>query len=343
MVDDGDDVRLLQAGDGLGRLVVVHQHHPLPPGTDQVVAGQRAHHLLLVVQDGVAAVAALEHHLTDVVDVVGEVEELQVLLLGHPADGDGLEDPADGAVAVVGGGDDAGVFGGGADVLGQLRLAQHDAPHPELHRLAEHLRLVAADEHRLLGPVGGQLRPLGQGQDHLAGDGVDHLVGVAEELALQDAEDVEQGHLPQRGVGDGVHVVGGDVPGGEHPQQVAVVVGDGDGGDVLVLLHGGPGPVHCHRPVEDGRGVEVQVHHLGPHVLDEQGRLKAEAVQDQLGLVAEVAQPGGHVLPVAGGVAQGGVGHGGDHGVGVGVAVSGDVDLVHSRWHAPFQRGDIQW
>ena len=329
VVDDGQDVRLLQAGDGLGGLVVVHQHHLLAAGADQVVAGEGPHHPAVGVQDGVAAVAALEDHLPHVVDVVLQPEELQIIPLGDAADGDGLEDPPDRAVAVIGGGDDAGAFGHLPDVVGELRLAEDHAADPKRHRLPEELRLVAADEHRLLLPVGGQVRALRQGQDHLAGDGVDHLAGLREELALQGAEDVEDGHLPQGGVGDGVHVVAGDVPGGEHALEVALVVGDGDGGDVLVLLHGGPGPVDGDGLVEDGGLVVVQVQHLGADVFEVEGRLKAEAGEDGPGLVAELAQPGGHILPVPHGVAQGGVGHGGDNGVGVRVAVSGDVDLVH--------------
>ena len=44
-----------------------------------------------------------------------------------------------------------------------------------------------------------------------------------------------------------------------------------------------------------------------------------------------VAQAGGHILAVAHGVAQGRVGHGGDHGVRVRVPVPGDVYLFHRR------------
>ena len=83
-----------------------------------------------------------------------------------------------------------------------------------------------------------------------------------------------------------------------------LVVGDGDGGDLLVLLHGGPRPVDGDGLVEDGGHVVVQVLHLGAHVLDEQRRFEAEPVQDQPGLVADVPQPGGHVLPLPQGVLQ---------------------------------------
>ena len=175
VVDDGQDVRLLQPGDRLRRLVVVHQHHLLAPGLDQVVPGEGTHDTLLGVQDGIAPVAALLDHLLDVVDIIVQMEGGDALLPGQTAHGDGLEDPADGAVAVIGRGDNAGLAGVLPDTVRQLRLAEDDAGHAEVHRPADHLRLVAADEHRVLLPEGRQLRGLGQGQHHLAGDGVDHL------------------------------------------------------------------------------------------------------------------------------------------------------------------------
>ena len=59
MVDDLQDLRLVQARDGLGKLIMVHQNHLLAPGTEQMIAGQGAHHPLLFIQHRVAAVAAL--------------------------------------------------------------------------------------------------------------------------------------------------------------------------------------------------------------------------------------------------------------------------------------------
>ena len=86
---------------------------------------------------------------------------------------------------------------------------------------------MAAEQHGLLLPEGGEVRALGQSQYHFTGDGVHHLVSLSEKLPLQGAEDIEDGHLPQGGIGDGVHVVSGNVPGGEHAFQMSLVVGDG--------------------------------------------------------------------------------------------------------------------
>ncbi len=229
MVDDGQNIRLLQPGNRLGRLVVVHQHHLLAPGLDEVVPGEGAHHPLLGIQNGIAPVAALLDHLLNVIDIVVQVEGGDGLLPGQTAHGDGLEDPADRAVAVIGGRDDTGPAGILPDAVGQLRLTKDDAGHAEIHRPAEHFRLVAADQYGVLLPEGGQLRGLGQGQHHLARDGVHHLGRFPQQLTLQNAEDVKEGNLPQPGTFDGLHVVGRDVPRRHHAAQSALVVGDGDG------------------------------------------------------------------------------------------------------------------
>lgn len=52
VVDDLQNLRLVQARYGLGLLVVVHQDHLLAAGPQQMVAGQGAHHPLLLIQKG---------------------------------------------------------------------------------------------------------------------------------------------------------------------------------------------------------------------------------------------------------------------------------------------------
>ena len=68
---------------------------------------------------------------------------------------------------------------------------------------------------------------------------------------------------------------------------------------------------------------------LGVHIVNALGRLEAEIVQHGLGLVGNVAQAGRLIFPVAAGIAQRGIGHGGDDGIRIRVAVAGDVNGVH--------------
>ena len=62
--------------------------------------------------------------------------------------------------------------------------------------------------------------------------------------------------------------------------------------------------------------------------------LETEAVQQALGLIADVAQIGRYVVPVAQSVPQGGIGHGSHDGIRVGVPMPDHIDLVHTI--APF-------
>ena len=155
-----------------------------------------------------------------------------------------------------------------------------------------------------------------------------------EELSLQHGDEVEDGDVLHPGVADGGDVVVGHVPGGEGAVKGAVLVGHGEDGEVPPL-HGLPAPADGGGGGESGGRVVVQVPDLGAHVVDELGGLEAEAVQDNLGLVADLAQPGGLVLPVSQGVLEGGVGHGGDDGVRIRVPVPGDINGIHGE-EAPF-------
>ena len=328
VVDNLQNVRLIQAGNGLGPLVVVHQHHALAPGTQQVIPGQGAYDFFILVQHRVAAVAALQHHLADVVDIIRQMEAHDLFIVAGPGDGAGLIDQAGYPAGLIGSGDDAGTPGVFQQVRVHLRLAQDQATDADIQGPADHIRLVAADDDVVRVVKQQVLAALGQSDDHIAGHGVDQIAAVVEQTALDDTEQVEQGHRLYPGVGDGGHAVGGDVAGGQSTVQGAVLVDNGDGGDTL-LPHDVPRPVHGDGGVQSRGGIVVQVFHLGADVLHRPGRLEAEAVQHPLGLVADVVHVGSHIVPVAQGVAQGCVGHGGHDGIGIGVVVADDVDLVH--------------
>ena len=81
MVDDGENVRLLEAGHRLRRLVVVDEHDALAPRLDEVEPRERPDDLVVFVEDRVAPVAALQHDLLHVVDEITQVERLKICLL----------------------------------------------------------------------------------------------------------------------------------------------------------------------------------------------------------------------------------------------------------------------
>ena len=336
VIYDSQNFRLLDARHGLGQLVVIHQHHLLAARTQQVVTGQRAHHLLLLVQHGVAAVAAFQHHFTHVIDIVVQMEADQIAGGAGSGDRDGLIDQAVDAAGVKGRGNDAGL----ARVLDPLRihvgLAQDQAGHLHVQRPADHVRLAAA-QHDAVGAVEQQiLAVLGQGDGHAAGQGIHQIAALAHDAALDHAEEVEHGHLLHHRVGDGVQAEGGDITGGQHAVQRAVLVGDGDGGDLLVA-HQLPRPIHGDGGIQTGRTVKIQIPHLGADVLDQPGRLKAKVLQHAVGLVADGAHMHRHILLLPQRVFQCRVGQGGHYGVGIRVAVSGHIDLVHT-FQAPLRK-----
>ena len=328
MVDDGQDLRLAQAIHALDRLAVVHQDHLLPVGPQQVIPGQGAHHLLLAVQYRVAPIAALQRGLPDHVQVVLLVEGGEITGTGDPGHGDGLDHEPGGPVGVVGGGDDDGV----APVRHVLRLELAPAEDDggslgAVGGLQD--RAVPAGDHDAVLREG--LLHAGHRDAELAGE-VGHVAVVAPDLSVQTGEQVEQGHVAQHGLLHEPKVVLGDVAGGEHAEELPFLVGDGERrrGQIAVA-HELPGPMDRHGVGEDGGPVEVQILHLGAHVVEAHGRLKPEPLQDAAGLVAQHPQAAGHVLPFPQGVAQAGVGDGGHDGVGVRVLVSKDVYGVHEK------------
>ena len=74
MVHDLQDLRLLQPRHGLGLFVMVHQDHLLAPGTQQMIPGQRTDYMLILIQNGVGAEAALQHPVLHIVDIVVQME-----------------------------------------------------------------------------------------------------------------------------------------------------------------------------------------------------------------------------------------------------------------------------
>ena len=339
VIDDFDDFGLVEAGDRLGGLVVVHQHHALAAGTQQVEPGEGADDLFVFVQDGIVPVAALGDHLLDIVEEVVQMEAFQALPAADMVHGDGVVDQPGGADGVVGRGDNAGPGGNAPQRLGELGLTDDQAADVLLHGAAGHFGLVAAEDDGVLAVEQQILPAVGQGDGHLAGDGVHQVAGLVENLALEDAQQVEDGDLLGLRAGGDLHIEVGDFRRGNHAVEMPILVGDGDAGDIAVGLERLPGPGDGDAGVE-GRGhVVVQVADLGAHGADEHRGLKFKPLENAVGLVADMAQPGGDKLPVAQGVAQGRVGDGGNDGISVRVAVSGDIDRV--QWPLLLFRNSI--
>ena len=336
MVNDLQDLHLFQAGDGLGGFVVIHQNHPLSPGPQQVEAGQGAHNLLVFVQHRVAAVAAVQQGLFHVVYVIAEMEADNVLGLAQAHHRHRLIDQASGLPGVQRCGDDAGVPGNLRQLRRNIRLANDQAAHLGLQCGLDHLRLVPADQDALRA----QHRPVGiafgNGDLHLAGHGVGGLGKLIDQIALQHADQIEQRDIADLAFVHGAQVVGGHVAGGQHAVQGAVVVEDGDGGD-LPVPHGLPGQLQRHGAVQLRRVVKIQVTDLVAHILNVWRRLKPKAIEHVQRFIIDRADPHRGVLPVPQGIAQVGISHGGHDGIRIRIAVAGNINFVHQR------SSDVHW
>ena len=196
-------------------------------------------------------------------------------------------------------------------LLRNLRLTNNDAAHADFQRTPNHIRLVSAD-HNAVGIGKEQVLPAGgQCDHHLARNLVPQLPAGIENLSLDDGEQIVYRHAGNHRVADRAHVIVGHVPSGEHAIQRPILVGHWQHRNP-VCLHGLPGPADCGSGGECGRRVVVQVPYLCTHIANEARRLKTEALQNGMGLIADLAQAGCLILPLPQSILQGGIGHGGN-------------------------------
>ena len=57
---------------------MVHKDDLFPAGTDQVIAGQGSDNLIIIVQDGIGTETALDYNLTNIIEVIIQVEVMKV-------------------------------------------------------------------------------------------------------------------------------------------------------------------------------------------------------------------------------------------------------------------------
>ena len=333
VVHDLQNVRLIQTGHRLGLFVVVHQNYPLAPGTQQMESGQGSHHVLIFIQNGVSPESAFQHGIAHVIDIIVQMEGNQIVALADALNGQRMADQVDCPVRVIRRGDDAGIGVQLQQLPADLRLTDDDAGDPQLQCPLDHVRLIAADHDAVRRGKQQVFPSRRQGDGDLAGDLIPDLAALVEDLSLQNGEQVIDRHVLDRGIADSQHIVAGHVTGGKHTVKRTVLIGHRQYGDP-VRLHHLPGPADGSGGRQGGRRIEVQVPDLRPNVVDQLRRLGTEFVQNGFRLIADLAQAGGAVLPLPQSVFQCGVGHGGYDGVGIRVAMAGNVNFVHST--APF-------
>ena len=243
VVDDLQDLCLIQPGYGLGNLVVIHQHHLLATGAQQMVAGQGAHYFFVLVQHRIAAVAALEHHLSHIVDVIVQVEAHDLPPLAGAGDGNGLIDQAAHPSGRERRGNDAGPARVALQFRVDIRPAYDKTAHILIQRPLDHVRLAGTQDDVIAAGEAQILGGLGHGYHHIATDAGGNASSLVDNAALQNADQIENRQLLHPAVHQRFHTEGGNVPGGEHSIQGAVVINNRHGGNAL-LVHHRPCPIH---------------------------------------------------------------------------------------------------
>ena len=110
MVNNSDNLSLLQPGNGLAEFVVIHKNNFLSAGTDQMVTGQGSDDFILLIQNGITSETALHNCFSDIIEIIGEMEIMQIVRACDSSDRDGLKDQSCRTVSVEGTGDNAGGF-----------------------------------------------------------------------------------------------------------------------------------------------------------------------------------------------------------------------------------------
>ena len=339
VVDDLQDLGLIKALHGLGGLVVVHQNDaPLAQGND-VAAADHAAVFAVLIEDGEIAVAHLCHH-PQHISHGGDEGEFEDVVPGHIiGDGGALADELARRVGIHRGG-----HNGNAGLIGNALDG------------AAHLGPIADDEQRGFLFNGAELAfvPVAQNDDiplfhaafqHLGGGGADldvaggaDRVGIAHHHgAVQRFKDVliRGTALGQHCGIEHVHVGGGKILHGDDALQLVVLAGDGQGVDLLVA-HDLPCAAQAGGARDARHLAVIHVPDLGVHVGAHPGRRDTELFQDELGLLIHFTGTARLADQRAGAVFELRIGNGGADGIGIGVAVPDDHDLVCFFWHRLF-------
>ena len=290
---------------------------------------------VVLIEDGVRSVPGVQEHILHVVEVVVEVEDLEVLGGADAVDRQRQVDHPRGPVGRQRRCNDQRLRRIVAEFLRDICLADDHGLHADVQRMADHVRLLAADDDAVRVVEQHAFMGGGDGDDHIAREFLGNARGLVDDLPLENREQVVDGDVVHMGRIHVFHAVGGNVSGGEHAVKAAVVLHDRDDRrGAVALFHGLPCMEDGNAAVHGGRSVEDEVPHLGADVRDEYRRFRVELVEHPLGLIGHVTEAGRHIFPVAERVAQRRIGDSRHNGVGVRVLVSGDIDRVfYNRVH----------
>ena len=336
VVNDFQNLDLVRSGDGLGKLVVVHEDELAVHFLEEVGLGQDAHGAAGLIQHG----ESLEDgrgrdglHLGEGF-VLAEGEEV---LVEHVAHGNRATAEHGGGGGVVRREDEADfVLLRSLDGLRLHLQATRDDDQP--HALADgdvlDVPAVAHNNDKLLMRVAGEA--FGEGfQAHRADHQDEVFLAVRldgeKHFAIERAGEVADGgddpaRIEEAGAGREEELA--QLEEGEQAAAGAILVEHGQHADVAV--------VHDAQRLGDGRGGgdrdDIGLHHVadfGGHVRDEARRRDEERLENEINAVVGVATPRGLDVAHAGAALELGVADGRANGVRVRIAVADNENITH--------------
>ena len=208
-------------------------------------------------------------------------------------------------------------------------MTKDDAVHFHLQRFFQHIFLIAANDDGFFFHAEQRFSCGGHGNDDFSGKIFEDVLIIVDDTSFQGCEQIEYGNVLYVGFLDGIHIVLRNAAVGDHAEQRAVLVGDGSGMGTLDALQDFPCMADGHILAQKRWLIVVQILDLGADIGNAQGGIESEPFQQERRLVIDMSEPGRHIAVVSQCVAQVCVSHGGNNGVGVGVAVTTYISRVH--------------
>ena len=308
---------------------MIHQNDLLALGPQQMVSAQRTYDLPLLIQHRIAPVAAFQGCLSYIIQIVILPEGNQLRSPGDTGNRYRLDKQPGRPVRIVGRGNDHRVPLILPGLRIQLAVAHDNGGSLFFKGAAEYLGIVPRQQDGSFGKGCPAFLLLRHGNDHFPGKAV-YIPRIPPYLPIQTGNEVEQGDVMQQCLFYELHIILSNIPNAQHAEQFTLLIGNGQSGGGPLFRKNVPGPVHRYRPAEDGRVVVIHILHLGAQIMNEDRRFKAEPFQNMGRFLRKHPQPGGHIIPLPQGIAQGSICNGCHDGIRIRILVSCDIYRFHS-------------
>ena len=292
MIDDLQQIGLFHAFDRLGVLIVIDQDHLFVAIVEDMITGKVSAQIVVVVDDGVAAVTALQHLLSDIFDEFVHIEADQRFQHDQPHRRREIQITGSVHRAVSGDDDRAVMRFGQLDDFRRDLLCPNDDQDAGPFADGGLLRLGVIAQHDQ--PVADVIvvEPgLCHGDDADLAVEVIFFIAVGEEAADGLGDVIQRSILEQLDGGGGIaQSDAGEVAAGHHAQQLSLLVDDAVR-LLVVLLHQLQRLIDRRFRRDGQRRVHVDLFYRGPGILEQHRFFKAEALQQPARLRIDRTEP----------------------------------------------------